>query len=359
VDAEGGVYEGELQLQIEDADLEVWRSGSGGGNLSGLLNNGCVLGKTDQTIEVTVSPGFVEDPDPTPSVACVGDLGNGSATRGATVKCTANDFPAAESLDWLFTEDADVNSTVAEKRASAEWTGPVVTSGTVTVRANGGTISASARLVVTARTWPKFRIRADNRGHGGETIEPFVQGDQPKAIHELGHAHLPELPSTLDAAQIPDGPNKGFWYLRSFPTELPGIIHMSRAWKAGHPFREMQHDGPVLDAQGNAVLDVNGTPVRYCKKYELSGMENLTLQHERSHVAQMDAFFRENSPIQDLESAVRTIAQLNGDSFEGYVEDQFLQKPSAAQAQGDRRWEHVPVGKVTLAPFTCQLRLYR
>lgn len=312
---------------------------------------------SNQHLTVTVTP-ISADPPPQAGVACRSASGTAAISRGSEVLCSATGFPTGTGLDWKFTDETNPGATVTESRESAEWKGRMVLSGVVSVQQRGGTLTALTRVVVSARTWPKFRIRGVNNGHGGETTEPWKQDDQPQRVGHLGHAHHPEMPTTLDAEQIPDGPNRGFWYLRSFPAELVSVIHMSRAWKPGHPFREMQKYGAVLDSAGNAVLDVAGTPTVYCRKHQLSAMEQLGLRHELEHVRQMDDFWRAHSPIAELESAVRAPDQLGASPFASYVRDQMYLKPNAALNQGDRRWEHVPEGKVPLVNFPCKLRYY-
>lgn len=120
----------------------------------------------------------------------------------------------------------------------------------------------------------------------------------------------------------------------------------------------MQHDGPVLDAAGNPVLDSNGNPVRYCRKSQLSAMKALARRHEEEHVRQIHEFFQANSPHHHLEAAVYHASDLAGGTFESRVQGEFLRRPNAALAQGDQRYEHVPLGKVSLAVFPCQLRYY-
>lgn len=320
------------------------------------VNHAIVLNmRSDQRLTVTVTP--LSD-TPQMGVVCRNSSGASAVPRGSDVTCTASGFPAGKDLDWKFVADADPNAPLTETRTAPEWRGTMVATGTVSVQERGGTLTASTRVVVSARTWPRFRIHGVNQGHGGETIDPWKQDDRPQRAGHLGHAHHPEMPAVLDAEQIADGPNRGYWYLRSFPAELISIIHMSRAWKSGHPFREMQRYGAVLDSTGNAVLDVTGTPTVYCRKHQLSGMEQLGLRHELEHVRQMDGFWRAHSPITELESAVRTSAQVGASPFADYVREQMFLKPNAALSQGDRRWQHVPQGRVPLVNFSCQLRYY-
>jgi hypothetical protein len=71
----------------------------------------------------------------------------------------------------------------------------------------------------------------------------------------------------------------------------------------------------------------------------------------------MDAFWRANSPIAGLESVAVTPGQLGATPFSKYVEARFYAKANETGV-GYGRWEHVPVGKVALVAFPCQLRFY-
>ena len=237
----------------------------------------------------------------------------------------------------------------------------MVATGMVSVREKGGTWNASSKVRVRARRWQPFRVRADNQGHGGEAEGGFAQNDRPWQMGHLGHAHRPLPPTNLDVEQIASGPNKGYWYLKSFPTELPSIIHMSRAWNAGHPFRQMQQAGPAVDAQGSPILGTDGTQARFCAPSELPSMKRTAGQHEREHVRKMNDFYRAHSPHQDLEKAVRHPNDLaGGQTFQEYVTLEFQRQPDAAYAAGDRRYNHVNStgGQVSLASFPCLLRFY-
>jgi hypothetical protein len=309
---------------------------------------------SNQQLTVTVTP---VSEAPQLGVVCKNSSGASAVPRGTDVTCTASGFTEGKELDWKFVPDADPNAPITESRTAAEWRGTMAATGTVSVQERGGTLAASTRVLVTARAWPRFRVRPVIAGHGGETDETWKQDDRPQRIGHLGHAHHIVAPATLDAEQISGGPNRGYWYLKSFPTEIPSIIHMSRAWKAGHPFHEMQRAGPVLDWKGNAVLDPYGTPVMYCRKSQLTDFEQASLRHEREHVAEMDAFWRANSPIAGLESVAVTPGQLGATPFSKYVEARFYAKANETGV-GYGRWEHVPVGKVALVAFPCQLRFY-
>jgi hypothetical protein len=60
-----------------------------------------------------------------------------------------------------------------------------------------------------------------------------------------------------------------------------------------------------------------------------------------------------------LEAAVVSdLRSFGRGTFKSRVQGEFLRRPNPALAQGNRRYEYVPTGKVSLAVFPCQLRYY-
>jgi len=214
---------------------------------------------------------------------CVNPDGQSDSTggtilvRGQWVACKASVTPATSVplavSDWSFNSSGNPftlsrsgvdDSTYA--RDSTTWSGPMFTSGRVTVR---GTIAgqnrvASARVDVTARPWNTDWIDS-TRWTVEEVPHPYA--DPPKADSELGlNRAVARRDYHLSYVRAEQGPNQSLLAFSRFPFILSFEVSVhSAAMQVGSKFYDMQ---PRSATGGfcSAMTMVNSKPL--VKKHE-------------------------------------------------------------------------------------------
>ena len=146
--------------------------------------------------------------------------------RPENVTCTVSGTDVAVT-GWSWT-DAQGFETVTAPGGSLTWTGPGVTEGTVTASITVGGAAApdlTAPLTVNPRTWSWGQAQWSYIP--GAALICFSQRPVVGASAEWGWnvkkgscdpgRILPDMlknpQSGYDLAQVPDGPNKGYWYV--------------------------------------------------------------------------------------------------------------------------------------------------
>ena len=141
-----------------------------------------------------------------------------SVTRGEPTSCTASAMPAGATLqvqEWSFVGAGGL--TANEVSNESTWSGPLVVSGTVTVRAlvDETELTSDATVTVGARNWsavhPSFEVVDASPGLRAEP--------RPTEIGQFGAVQFEVTADGAVAAvaEVPSGPNAGFHYLTAIP----------------------------------------------------------------------------------------------------------------------------------------------
>lgn len=172
-----------------------------------------------------------------------------------TDELTCEASGATDILGWEFRADDSGYRNPAEGATpfkGTRWKGPVVLSGTVTVKARvaGGEESKSVRVGVSARDWSDREMAREAEE------EPAPLGEmptKPDTVRQLGHIH-PVLTVALSRDKwepILSGPNANLAYLRDLPIAYRGTIHVNRAALAvGSEFWNAQPVRPPRNSDG-------------------------------------------------------------------------------------------------------------
>lgn len=161
---------------------------------------------------------------------CNGTPDSVRVTRGNTVACEATG--STEILGWEFVADSSGYRNPAEGATpfkGTEWKGPVVLSGTVTVRARigGNDESKAIRVRIAARDWNGMEMPRSITEEEPATDLPL----RPDSLHDLGHIHQTmDLEFGRDKWEpILSGPNANLAYLVKPPAEYRAVVHVNRA----------------------------------------------------------------------------------------------------------------------------------
>ena len=141
-----------------------------------------------------------------------------SVIRGEPTSCTASPMPTGATLEvqeWSFLGAGGL--TVNEESNESVWSGPLVVSGTVTVRAlvDGTEMTSDAIVSVGARNWSAVRPSFDVvDASPGLRAEP-----RPTEIGQFGAVQFEVTADGAVAAvtEVPSGPNAGLHYLTAIP----------------------------------------------------------------------------------------------------------------------------------------------
>jgi hypothetical protein len=151
-------------------------------------------------------------PPAAPSLSC----SPSTVTRGDTVTCTVSNTAAGNITSWQFDGG---NATVIGPSKTLTWSGPMVVSGTVTVRVNSLSFMAQSDITVNPRSWHidpanptqvQGNTLADASGTTVLTlaVPPLVPPD-------LGYSYWVETPLQYTWTTLSAGPNAGFTYYSS------------------------------------------------------------------------------------------------------------------------------------------------
>jgi hypothetical protein len=175
---------------------------------------------------------------------------DGPTEFGQTATCTATVEGAGAPVvnAWEFNgvmDGAPVRILRASGHSSTQWSGPVVLSGTVTVRGTVGGVptTATADLLVTPRFWESEIIR-----HVEKDVVPSELSDPPLTMKGLG-SMAPNVMPRADYRSlmrlVATGPNTGLGYLTGIPFELVLSTDINtRAMRAGSTFWTNQPEPP-------------------------------------------------------------------------------------------------------------------
>ena len=246
--------------------------------------------------------------------------GGATVVRADTVSCRAS---ATEGLlavtDWSFastgypyslTRTGGDDSTYA--RDSSTWTGPMFTAGLVTVGAKVGGVdqTASAQVLVTARSW-NTRWLDSTRWTAREVAHRH--GDPPAADSELGLNRVsPRRDAPSSYLMVGQGPNQGLLAFTRFPFILEFEVSVNyAAMQTGSNFYGMQ----PRSATGNycsATTMVNSLPL--VMKHE--GFVPVdTIGSKLSHTFNYKRWFRKT-----LNDSVEAFVDKDLDSFGERIE---------------------------------------
>jgi len=175
-----------------------------------------------------------------------------SVVRGDDVACTASANPASSTLvvkEWSFADGSGL--TAGETSSTNPWMGPLVVSGTVTVRADvdGAEMTADAPVTVQARNWSNelasFNVVEDNPGP--LPVMPTVVGD----LGQIGY--FPQLdPGKL--MEVPAGPNQRLYYLTGIPYGIEARVNVNTvALAQGSAFWQKQAPLKYINAAGDEI----------------------------------------------------------------------------------------------------------
>lgn len=255
-----------------------------------------------------------------------------TVVRGETVRCTLAPAAARPTVvGWHFRPVTGSPLTRAVEATSAEWSGPMVLTGTVEARVRTGAREDTlrARIEVLPRDWR--RRRAVERVREVPTSQLPIH---PRRMSDLGATTLsatvmvPELERA--AAQVQVGPNAGLWYLTGIPVAADALVDINRpALAAGSEFWT-RHGAAVVRRAG----------ARTCTRGELSGeITRVVEAHEglrgrgdaHSHAAR---FFE--SLDADLVPRIESYVEAEGD-FRGLAQlvTLFAQAAGARSQQMD------------------------
>lgn len=191
--------------------------------------------------------------------------------RGDPTECTTSTDPASARLtvkEWSF---ASANGLSASEISDADsWAGPLVVSGTVTVRAevDGAEQTATAQVVASPRRdWPEvpeFTVKE---------VSPGPLPDNPVQISDFGQVKW--VPTSDDAvaavAEVMSGPNQGVHYLTSIPYGVEAIVHVNTtALSVGSLFWQSQPPVSWTNAAG----------VRMCSRKDVVPFAAVVRRHE-------------------------------------------------------------------------------
>lgn len=224
--------------------------------------------------------------------------------RGSNLSCNASPTPAyaaVQNISWAFL-DAGGHLIPAPAGTSTSWGGTMVVGGKMRVSATvGGTaLSDSANIVVTPRPWGRLAIQVSNIGH--DILPP-----NPTQTSDLANTDI-RAPSAFGIQQIPDGPNRGWWYLPSPLSAVPVAHRWSDAWQPTHPWRQSLQGGPHPSGNGN-----------WCGPNDMPQIEQAAREHEgmvsglpASHLSVLRAYFSSYSATADVD---RTSPQAGLEEF--------------------------------------------
>ncbi len=172
--------------------------------------------------DIIVSVTAFDAPAATLEITCV----PASVMRGNPVDCTATSGAEANIVvkEWSFSGTNGL--TAGEMSGVNPWSGPLVTGGTVTVKADvdGMETTATTSVSVTARNWagvtPSFTVAESSPGP--------LPGN-PTVIGDFGKIGFRPVATSQAAAvaQVPSGPNVGMNYLRRIPYGIEATVHVN------------------------------------------------------------------------------------------------------------------------------------
>jgi hypothetical protein len=142
--------------------------------------------------------------------------------RGSNATCSVSNAPSGATFSgWKFTDSN--NHSVTSGNATGSWSGPMVTTGTVSVSvsANGKTTPVSVSITVTNRTWhttPASPASVPNGTFSVLPVPPQPTGSDSGLGISLERTGNSGFASTFVSQ---DGPNKGYGYYATPPTFTP------------------------------------------------------------------------------------------------------------------------------------------
>jgi hypothetical protein len=273
--------------------------------------------------------------------------------RGDSVNCTAGVQPTGATvsdLAWVFVDSAG-HQIPGPAGITTTWGGTVVVPGMMRVsgKVNGMNLSDSLLITVSARSWPKIQLPAQNGGHGDL---PAV----PTSVGHLAHTHFDSLPAaSLPVREIRDGPNQGWAYLAQPIDSFQVVVHVSNAWNTGSAWYNLQKYGTFYDP-------ATGAYGVYCTKPQISQLLQSALQHEGlipglvSHVQLLRQWFNTNTPEATLEAAVVYPPDWGGGSAARLLLDYDIARLQSAALNDPAQRDGQPGSQVQLPLWPCKPR---
>lgn len=182
--------------------------------------------------------------------------------RGTRVQCTARQSSGAEvpQAQWTFVS-AGEGSTFSiplfdvDPPQGTEWSGPLVVSGTVRVRAlvDGRELRSEARVTARPRNWLSKQV--------GWTIEDVDMGLKlmPEGNEDLGRNEFSWRPRVTSISTVSEGPNAGLSYFSEPPFNLRIRVALNR--------RAMRPGSAFFLIQAPSTQNVDG--IRFCSRLEM------------------------------------------------------------------------------------------
>jgi hypothetical protein len=213
-------------------------------------------------------------------LTCTGDLGENRVTRGERIQCVAKKDPetAAGELtitSWSFEGEPRVDTPVD----AATWAGPMVRSGTVTVKARIGTgteMTAVAPITVVARDWSEktISLTPERVRNGDSKLSPL-----PPAVlwaHDLGHARF--VRENGQPEMIDEGPNRDYSYIPDLLVRYTQYYAVNDdALAPNSAFTRAQ--APTTNSAGGIRLGGRN----YCQQRDVPRQDARIEQHELVH----------------------------------------------------------------------------
>lgn len=226
-----------------------------------------------------------------------------SVTRGDPVTCESQALPTTlqDSLkisEWSFEGHPRTDG----DRVSRTWTGPMVTGGMVRVKGTieGTAVEDSARITVSARSWPEIQITGMVKR---VEVDPLSMQDYPPNGIAFGRHQLGYL--ATDSIQIrtaQSGPNAGYLYLGAPVQILPSTIYVHPALYLLHSLPPpLGPSSPGYSDWRDFYNDQNGIGSGTCYHAAIAHFRRNVERHEgvtlasNSHVGVANRSFRTDS----------------------------------------------------------------
>jgi hypothetical protein len=237
----------------------------------------------------------------------------GSVTRGGEISCEATVNPVAmkDSLqvtEWSFNgrprTDGDVHALT--------WAGPMVDSGVVRVQGQlqGQAVADSARIAISARTWPEIQITSVSHRIKVDLVSMAHYPPDGLAFGRHQRGALDSL--NMQVRRVDRGPNTGYWYLGAPIRILPSTIYVHPALYLPSSLPSgLNSHSPGYHDWRDFYNDQNGVGSGTCQAADVVTFRRNVERHEgvtlanNSHVGIANFSFRRDSAQSRMERIVR------------------------------------------------------
>jgi hypothetical protein len=248
---------------------------------------------------------------------CNGHGGPVALTRGDDLSCEAATNPPGAALTdirWNFTDTT--GNQIPGPSGLPSWKGRMVVSGEIGINAllNGAPVSATKRITVRDRRWPRPAVRPHE--------EPATHLPSPANVTRPGHladSHVDDAPSPpVTGVRIGEGPNAGWWYVANPIQDIRVTVHINEAaFQTGSAWYNLQTGGTWTDPS-TGIRHPNG----YCRTWQVPELRRLTREHEgsgaspvMSHVRAMQVYIANNAPQDSMANLIAWDAELKDYTF--------------------------------------------